>query len=160
MRPGGQTQVWRRRWADVEEQLPRLLAPREEELSGFAIHAARAELLSFFVRSYHIKDALCLEASPLGLSRKTIEGAITADADLALLADLANLDKHLRLDRRPRSGSVPVIEEASGVRAGSGRNGWRLELPIRHCGTVRNGLEVATATTSAWRALLESWGLL
>jgi hypothetical protein len=159
MRPGDQARDWRHRWADVKEQLPRLRAPRKDELSGSAILAARAELLSFFVRSYHLKDALCAEASPLGLSRETIEGAITADADLALLADLANLDKHLRLDRPPRSGSVPVIEDASGVQAGSGEGGWILELPIRHAGAVRDGLEVATVTTAAWGALLESWAL-
>lgn len=160
MRPGDQRQDWQRRWSDVKEQLPRLLAPREEELSGSAIFAARAELLSFFVRSYHIKDALCAEASPLGLSREAIEEAITADSDLALLADLANLDKHLRLNRPPRSGSVPVIEDASGVRAGSGEGGWMLELPIRHAGAVRDGLDVATVTTATWEALLERWGLL
>lgn len=124
MRPGDQTQDWRRRWADAKEQLPRLRAPRKDKLSGSSILAARAELLSFFVRSHHIKDALCAEASPLGLSRETIEEAITAAPDLALLADLANLDMHLRLDRPPRSGNVPVIEEASGVQAGSGEGGW------------------------------------
>jgi hypothetical protein len=160
MRPRDQRQGWQRQWSDVKEQLPCLLAPREEELSGAAIFAARAELLSFFVRSYHIKDALCAEASPLGLSRETIEEAITADPDLALLADLANLDKHLRLDRPPRSGSIPVIEDASGVRAGSGKGGWMLKLPIRHAGAVRDGLDVATLTTATWGALLESWGLL
>lgn len=160
MRPGDQRQDWQRRWSDVEEQLPRLLAPREEKLSGSAIFAARAELLSFFVRSYHIKDALCSEASTLGLTRETIEEAITADPELSLLADLANLDKHLRLNRPPRSGSVPLIEDASGVQAGSGEGGWTLELPIRHAGTVRDGLDVATAITVAWESHLESWRLI
>lgn len=160
MRPGDQAQGWRRRWSDVKEQLPSLLAPREGELSGVAILAARAELLSVFVRSYHIKDALCAEASALGLTREVIEEAITADPDLALLADLANLDKHLRLDRPPRSGNVPVIEDASGVQTGSGEGGWMLDLPIRHAGAVRDGLDVATVTTAAWAKLLEGWGLL
>jgi hypothetical protein len=160
MRPGDQIQDWRRRWSDVKKQLPRLLAPREEELSGSTILAARAELLSFFVRGYHIKDALCAEASALRLNRKTIEEAITADPDLALLADLANLDKHLRLNRPPRSGSVPVIEDASGIQGGSGEGGWMLKLPIRHAGAMRDGLDVATAITAAWESHLESWGLI
>jgi hypothetical protein len=160
LRPGDQIQGWRRRWSDVKEWLPRLLVPREEELSGSAILAARAELLSFFVHGYHIKDALCAEANTLGLAPETIEEAITADPELALLADLANLDKHLRLDRPPRSGSVPVVEDASGVQAGSGEGGWMLELPIRHAGAVRDGLDVATAVTVAWESHLASWRLI
>jgi hypothetical protein len=160
MRPGDQKQDWQRRWGDVKEQLPRILEPRVEQLSGSAIFAARAELLSFFVRSYHIKDALCAEANTLGLTRETIEEAITTDPELALLADLANLDKHLRLNRPPRSGSVPVIEDPSGVQAGSGEGGWTLKLPIRHAGAVRDGLDIATASTAAWEGQLENWRLI
>jgi hypothetical protein len=159
MRPGNQQQDWKRRWCDVSDQLPRLLTPRDEDLTSLKILAARAELLSFFVRSYHIKDALCAETGTLGLSRRTIEQAITDDPELALLADLANLDKHLRLNRPPRSGSTPVIEDASGIRAGSGQGGWVLKLPIGHAGVVRDGLDIASATTVAWERCFKTWGL-
>jgi hypothetical protein len=108
-----------------------------------AIMAARAELLTFFVRSYHLKDALVAEAAALALTRNEIEKAISGDPELALLADLANLDKHHRLDRPPRSGEVPVIE-----------------LPIHRAGAVRDGLDVASSTTAAWQVKLEGWGLL
>jgi hypothetical protein len=59
----------------------------------------------------------------------TVEQAITSDPNLALLADLANLDKHFKLSRAPRSGDVPTIT-VKGVQPGSGEGGWRLEATI------------------------------
>jgi hypothetical protein len=89
----------------------------------------------------------------------TIEDATTADPDLALLADLANQRKHVEL-KRARSGSFPAVGRARGVRDGSGAGGWTLDLPIHHAGFVRDGYEVAKATTVAWRAHLLDWGLV
>jgi hypothetical protein len=63
-------------------------------MSGVAINAANHRLQSFYIQAYHLKDAL--------KSAPAIEPAIAADPALALLADLANLDKHSRLNRPPR----------------------------------------------------------
>lgn len=72
-----------------------------------------------------MKDA----APGLGLKPSDVESAITKDARLALLADLANLDKHMKLTKAPRSGTVPSIEKISGV-DDQASGGWKLSV---HC---------------------------
>src|SRR5215211_233346 len=54
------------------------------------------------------KDALIAASGPHGVTASTIEAAITNDPDLALLADLANIDKHFKLSRPARSGHAPA----------------------------------------------------
>jgi hypothetical protein len=119
-----------------------------DDMSGQAIEAAYRDLRSFYVRTYHIKDPLKQDAASLGLQPSDIEDAISNDSDLALLADLANLDKHFKLNKRPRSGAVPNLAHVQGVRAGSGEGGWRLDVKIRHGARVLDGLEVAEGS---WR---------
>jgi len=160
IRPGDQSRGWERRWADINTELQRLLAPRTVTLSGDAVLANRRELLSFYVHAYHLKDALKEEAGTAGIGEAEVEAAIGADPDLALLVDLANLDKHLKLRRPPRSGDVPRIGEVQGSQAGSGEGGWRLEQVIEHRRQNLDGLTVARNAVSAWHRLLTKWGLL
>src|SRR5262245_9935394 len=118
-------------------------------MSANAIHAARDQLLAFFVQAYHLKDSLS-QAS--GIDRGGLECAITKEPDLALLADLANLDKHGRLTRPPRSGSVPRVDDSvSGIQDGAGREGWRLGVTLHHGGRRIDGLAFANAVVDAWR---------
>jgi hypothetical protein len=128
-----------------------------EVVSGDSIFAWRDRLCSFWVRTYHLKDALKEAAPALGLDPKDIEKAIANDPRLALLADLANLDKHQRLSKGPRSGCVPVIGKASGQDVIP--QGWILRVPIEHNGSTLDGLDVARAAVAAWREKLEGWGL-
>jgi hypothetical protein len=151
---------WKERWEGAEQDLERVTARHEEELSGDAIKAAHRELQSFYVRTYHIKDALKEDAASLGVQPSAIEDAITNDPDLALLADLANLAKHYKLNKPPRSGAVPVIAGAGGVSGGSGEGGWRLAVMISHGGKTLDGLDVARAAVEAWRGHLKGWGLI
>lgn len=155
--PGDQERGWRRRWIECERALDVLVAPHKEALSADAIHAARNALHAFYIQAYHLKDALILDAPTTGVARDAVEKVISDDPDLALLADLANLDKHGKLTHRPRSGSVPTILEESGA---SGPDGWILRLAIDHAGRGRDGLQVAQAAVDAWRRELERWGLL
>jgi hypothetical protein len=157
--PGDQSHGWVRRWADIERRLPELLASHGEGLDGTAIHAAREELLDFYIRAYHLKDALRAEAPQLRLTDRKIEEAIDQDARLALLADLANLGKHMKLRKRPRSGSRPRFGEVSGV-GRSGGEGWRLALVVEHAGARLDGLELAQDARDGWHSALVSWGLL
>jgi hypothetical protein len=149
---------WRRRWEILQEDLVELETPRSGELSGRAIHAAAQQLQSFYIQLYHLKDALKLEPGSHGVSRQTIEAAVSAEPELSLLADLANLDKHVNL-RNTRSGAVPHVTAVRGVRAGSGEGGWRLEVEISHAGRSLDGLEVARAALAAWERQLATWGL-
>lgn len=160
MSPGDQSRGWHRRWRDTQKALHRLTEPRTAQLSGDAILEARRELLAFYVHAYHIKDALKAESGSIGLSGQTIEEAITAEPALALLADLANLDKHLNLNRPPRSGDVPQIADATGLQGGSGKGGWHLYQPIVHRGQERDGLEIAEDAVAAWGRVLTGWSLL
>lgn len=74
-------------------------------MSADAIADAEQQLRSFYLLTYHLKDDLIHEASSTGVRRPTIEAAITANPALALLADLANLDKHGRLNN-PRAAAT------------------------------------------------------
>jgi hypothetical protein len=151
---------WRQRWIQMQQELDRLGEPRSNEFSGEQIHAAQHELQSFFIQTYHLKDALKVAAPSLGLEQGEIEQAIDNDPQLALVADLANLDKHFELDRPPRSGATPVITAVQGRRAGSAEGGWKLEMKISHRDRLLDGIEVARSAVSAWRVHLERWNLL
>jgi len=160
MSPNDQSRGWNRRWRDIQKSLHRLTEPQTVQLSGEAVLEARHELLAFYIHAYHLKDALKTESASLGLSEKAIEEAITAEPALALLTDLANLDKHINLNRPPRSGDIPQIGDAAGFQAGSGEGGWRLHQPIKHHGQKRDGLEIAEEAVAAWERLLAGWSLL
>lgn len=112
----------------------------------------------FLFHTYHLKDALKDAAPGLGLSAYDIEAAITNDPRLALLADLANLDKHVNLNRL-RSGSAPVIEQVCGVDSSTG-SGWSLSVKIKHGATVLDGMTVAQNAAAGWREKLTAWGIM
>jgi hypothetical protein len=151
---------WEQRWEGAQQDLERVVARHPEELSGHAINAAYRDLLSFYVRTYHIKDPLKDKETSLGLPPNTVENAISSDPDLALLADLANLAKHVNLDKYgPRSGAEPKIVSTQGTQSGSGEGGWRLKVTIDHGGSMLDGLDVARAAVDAWRRQLRGWRL-
>jgi hypothetical protein len=154
--PPDQSRNWKRRWDEAQRELNELVAPRNSEFSNEAILAAQHELHSFFVQTYHIRDALIADA----VAQPVVDRAITNDPDLALLADLANLDKHFKLNRPTRSGAVPVISVVQGIRPGSGQAGWTLEMKVTHHGKVLDGLDIARRAVAAWRRHLKGWGLI
>jgi hypothetical protein len=159
--PGDQKRGWKQRFHEAERELKKLMEPQTSERSGDAVNAARHSLHSFYVQTYHIKDALKNDAASTGVSGTTVESAITNTPVLALLADLANLDKHGRLKDPPRSGSVPVIDDVGAISGDDSQPGtWRLDVVIKHGGKTLDGLKVAEDAVLAWRKLLEVWGLL
>lgn len=107
----------------------------------------------FIIHAYHLKDALRAAAPSLGLNASDFEDAITNDLRLALLADLANLDKHLKLTKPPRSGCVPVIEQISGFDSAAG-NKLLLSVNIKHDTVILDGLAVARDAIAAWQEKL------
>jgi hypothetical protein len=107
--------------------------------------------------AYHLKDLLKDASGSTGISKRAVESAVTNDASLALLADLANLNKHGQLDRPPRSGAVPAITSVEGVTVA---DGWQLRVTISHGGTTIDGVTLAGDATEAWRRELKAWGLL
>ena len=146
MNPGDQSRDWCSRWRSIEQQWARLERPRTESMSAESIAEAERELLRFYVDAYHLKDQLKLAGGP------NVECAINDSPDLRLLADLANLEKHGQLDRRPRSDYVPTIGRRKGTTC---PGGWRIELEIHHGNAVRDGLAVARAAVEAWRMVLD-----
>ncbi len=160
MTPADQSRDWKRRWREIERELSALGQSRDGSMSAEAIHQARHRLHSFFIQAYHLKDALNVEQSNTGIPASTVEAAISAEPALALLADLANLDKHGALSRPPRSGAVPTIASASATSENAAGPGWRLNLVIEHSGRRLDGLAAATDAVDAWKRVLTSWGLL
>jgi hypothetical protein len=155
--PADQDRDSRRRWREIQREYDAIEKRHTDPRSGDAVHAAATRLLSFFGLAYHLKDGLIADSAAHGISTKDIEDAITADDTLALLADLANLDKHFVLTKPPRSGDIPVIGPVHDESTDD--NGWQLVMPIVHKGTTKDGLAVARQTVDAWRVLLAGWGL-
>jgi hypothetical protein len=117
LRPADQERGWGRRWRQIQRELGELLAQRSGGRSAETIQAARHDVHSFYVQAYHLKDSLKEESATIGVTKAAIEQAVTDDPALALLADLANLDKHGSLNQPPRSGYVPRILGARPRRA-------------------------------------------
>jgi DNA-directed RNA polymerase subunit RPC12/RpoP len=159
LQPGDQSRGWKARWDQIQRELKEILAPHLEQLSAETIHAARHRLHSFYVQTYHLKDALIAEAPSTGVLPREVEDAVTNDPNLSLLADLANLDKHGNLKNPPRSGHVPQIGSVAGE-SSSTSDGWRLVLTIGHGAGTRDGLQVAQAATDSWSRALAGWGLI
>jgi hypothetical protein len=159
--PGDQSRDWKRRFAEAERELKELLEPRTGSRSAERINNERHKLHSFYVQTYHIKDALTADAASTGVAAAVVEQAVTNDPALALLADLANLDKHGKLDKGSRSGHVPMIKGAKGTTAHTSQpETWRLDLEIEHAGRTLDGLQVADEAVRSWRQHLTGWGLL
>jgi hypothetical protein len=119
----------------------------------------RDQLHSFYVQAYHLKDALKNYFSSIGRNPHDIEAVVNKSPRLALLADLANLDKHGRFTKPPRSGHTPKIKRVSGIDE-PGSRGWRLSMIIEHDGRELDGLEVARWAIDTWEAELRAFGLL
>jgi hypothetical protein len=149
---------WRRHWENVESGLAAVLAPGTQVRTGESIRAARDQLFDFYCRILHLEDALMAEAGSIGVSRATVRAAVDHEPDLALAADLCNLGKHVKLTRRTRSGSIPVVTDLQGV--GETGGGWHLGLRIEHAGRRRDGLQVAQGAVDAWRRILAGWNLI
>lgn len=156
--PGNQVRDWKQRWKFVQDELRDILRPHTETRSAESIHSAVQRLFSFYVLTYHLKDALKDAASELRLIRSDIESAITEDTRLALVADLANQDKHSKLARSPRSGIVPFISQIAGVDGLV--HGWQLSVQIKHGDAMLDGLSVAKNAVEAWREKLSAWQLV
>ena len=158
MEPADTERSWLQRWQSLESEMCSIHDPISEQMSGAAINAANQRLQSFFIQAYHLKDALIADR-PNGIDKKKVEDAISADPRLALLADLANLDKHRRLSRTPRSGDRPSLGEVKGVQTGPGPE-WVVTVEIRHKGSSLDGLTIASEAIAAWEQALKGWGVL
>ena len=117
---------------------------------------------AFYIQTYHLKDSLKDASATTGISPQAIEDEITNNSDLALLADLANLDKHFRLSKKPRSDDAPKIVGVRGItRTGeSSPEGWRLGVVIEHKGQRLDGRDIAKRSIAAWHDALQRWHLL
>lgn len=152
--PGRRDRDWRLRWELLLAQLLAITGPRMGERNANEINAAAQEVHQFFISAHHLKNALIEDGV---ISSETVEDAIDKSPTLALLADLANLDKHRRMRRPPRSGAVPVIESVSDI---SSDDTWRLRMVIGHKGQRHDGAAFAEQAIEAWRIQLDKWGLL
>ena len=158
--PGDQGQGWDRRWQDIQDEAANLLQPLTTQMSGQAIQAARQRVQDFYVAAYHLKDDLKRSSAVIGVPGKAVEHAVSGDADLALLADLANLRKHGQLSQPPRSGHVPKeLSRAGTYLPGTPSPGWRLNLVIEHNGVALDGLDLVRRSVDAWRRILHGWNL-
>lgn len=151
--PGRQERDWQLRWAQIQTRVVRLGKPRTEPRGAAAIHDAAQEVLDFFVFAYHFKDMLIQDGV---VAKNEAERMITNAPRLALLADVANLDKHRRLTRPPRSGAVPAIK----VSDISNGETWNLVFEIQHDGTAIDGIGFANEIVTTWSTALRAWGLV
>lgn len=160
--PGAQTRDWRQRWDLLQSVLRQLRLPRHEPLDAEACTAQLHRFMNLYVDSYSLKEALKTE-QPNGLAKQDVEEAINRSADLQLVIDLANTDKHGgKLDVKkfpPRSGHAPSIANISG-HSTTGRPGWVLKISILHNTQQRDGLDIAEKAEAAWEQWLRAKGLI
>jgi len=156
LKPGNQDRDWALRWRRLEARLPQVVRTRHEKRSADAVHDAAQDFFEFFYSAHHLKDALISDGA---VPSADVEAAISSSDVLSLLADLANLDKHRKLNRPPRSGDVPAVDVADLADESSGL-GWSLKLSISHKGAVIDGAAFAASVVDEWRLLLGGWGLL
>lgn len=155
--PGDQPTGWQDRWRQIQRDAAAVCGPQSSTMTAENIRDATSRLYDFFIRAYHLKDLLKADQG-VPTSGETIESAITARPDLALCADLTNTDKHVVLDRAPRSGKQPSFRQAS---ASSDANGtWRLVVEIDVGSDVVDGCGLAHRIVSAWDSQLKEWGLI
>jgi hypothetical protein len=100
VRPG-----WAGRWEQMHRDLSRVKAPTPAPGGGDALRHAAQELMQFYVLASHLADDL--EAAGT-ITHTRMDEIVAQDPDLALLRDLCNLAKHVRLVRRPWSGALPA----------------------------------------------------
>lgn len=154
--PRAQDRDWLVRWQQLEGRVDRFSATRLDARSANAIHSATQDLFEFFISAYHLKDALIKDGA---VPSQTVESAITASPTLALLADLANLDKHRKFDpkHRPRSDGLPKVGRVADCSDG---DGWQLIVPIESNGRTIDGPLFAKQVVEEWRVHLTKWGLI
>lgn len=155
LRPGDQSNDWRKRWATLEADLTKVTGVLTIPLSSESIRTAERELMQFLGSCYHLKDILKADQV---LPSKDVEHAITNTPALALLADLANLDKHHVLTNDPRSAHKPVYQERTGSTATGG--GWTVHVMFEHGPSLVDAAKVARDAMAEWRAFLVQRGLL
>lgn len=162
LEPGDQSVDWKRRWQDIQVSAAEVLAPITGPMSGDAIQQARRRVKSFYVLAYHLKDSLKVAERQTRIPGKAVENKIDSDPDLALLADLCNLDKHGRPDPRypPRSRHSPSEGKRAGTYLPGSPPAWQLRLEIKHNGAVLDGLVIVQRSVDAWRRALQGWGLI
>ncbi len=71
-------------------------------------HFNQDDVYSFFVHCNHLRDWV-IELNKLGISKTDIKEFILKNRPLQICADLANLSKHCRLERKTWSGRHPRI---------------------------------------------------
>lgn len=158
--PSDPERDWAQRWNEIQTELHRIDRRYDPPPTSEAVMTANGDLFQFFVRAYHLKDALILDPSS-GLLKKTVEDAVSDTPALALLADLCNLNKHYEWDpsKTPRSGGIPKPGKVFGVMPGAGGQ-WRLRSEIEHLGATLDGMEIARAAVEAWRQKLAGWNMI
>jgi hypothetical protein len=157
LEPEEQKRDWRQRWRLMEQELAELLKPQTGPLSAEAVVVVADRVLVFFVESYSLKEALRKEEP-----KHNVEAAIKVDADVGILIDLANLDKHggkLDAKHTPKTKIAPAIDSIRGELR-SGTPGWELRMVIKHGSAQLDGLDVANKGVAAWRRWLQGEGLI
>jgi hypothetical protein len=153
-RVGSDVGDWQSVWGEVKNRAQAISNPREGAGGRDEIIAAAMEARAFFVTAYHLKDVLKAD----GVAND-VENMISSSEVLKRLADVANLSKHRRLTRPPRSGVVPVFGRPHGT-SWSGGDSWVFGFPIHFGDEVLDGVEFAVAVIDAWGDKLREWGLI
>lgn len=148
---------WVAHWLALPDHVARATRGRPGSPSARELAAANEELRGLFTGLYHFKDQL-LHELPGGLTKGTIEARVDSDPALALVADVANTYKHVKLTRRLRSGTAPEIRRAVAVLDHQAA-GWTVGVVIQHGDDTVDGVELAKRALAAWARALADWGL-
>jgi hypothetical protein len=119
------------------------------------------DVYSFFLHCYHVKDWLKNDEGFSGCDGRAIEDYVTNTPSLALVADICNGLKHMRIKGKPRSVDMPTtrlptvdIQVGPGILEGRPDLRIKTRVVIKHRDKEIDALELATEAVKAWKTLL------
>ena len=107
-------------------------------------------IVSFFMHCYHLKDWLINDVEFPHKTRNQIEDFVTNTESLAIAADICNCEKHLELDRDPRSGDTPELSGRIFNLNVGGNTPDTMQLQNEHGAQLRDAFEIATDAMEQW----------
>lgn len=118
------------------------------------------DVYTFFLHCYHIKDWLKNDPDFTAHSASEIENYVSTTPCLAMVADICNAAKHLRLTKHRSPGHAQITGRRLTVSLHDSLNGsalpttYSVSVEVSDAGTEHDAFHLATQAMAAWRSLL------
>ena len=156
--PAQQKREWKLRWKQLNTEILILASPVYGPLDSDRIKEEASRLHTFLVSMNSLRDTLIHEPGQI-VSSAAITTRIKKDSRLALAIDVANLEKHVVLDRKIWTGVAPSFGVTRSIDV-RGTKGWMASVEVHHNGQTYELLSIAQNGLQAWEDALKDWRLI